>query len=117
MYTGFLVNICLSYGSRAEIVMACNAAIAEKQKQQGYGIQGSNCKKCNRDVVNNKDCKKRNLEGDKDMNDGICMSVPIYLCIHMHIGDYLWEVFTMLSEMDDKLIHIYVIHIYIYTSI
>jgi Putative undecaprenyl diphosphate synthase len=28
--TGFLVNICLSYGSRAEIVMACNAAVAEK---------------------------------------------------------------------------------------
>jgi hypothetical protein len=24
------VNICLSYGSRAEIVMACNAAVAEK---------------------------------------------------------------------------------------
>lgn len=32
--TGFLLNICLSYGSRAEIVMACNAAIVEKQKQQ-----------------------------------------------------------------------------------
>lgn len=28
--TGFLVNICLSYGSRAEVVMACNAAVAEK---------------------------------------------------------------------------------------
>lgn len=32
--TGFLVNICLSYGSRAEIVMACNSAIAEKHQHQ-----------------------------------------------------------------------------------
>ena len=28
--TGLLVNICLSYGSRAEILRACNAVIAEK---------------------------------------------------------------------------------------
>ena len=38
--TGFLVNICLSYGSRAEIVMACNSAIAEKyEREQSRLIQ------------------------------------------------------------------------------
>ena len=30
--TGLLVNICLSYGSRAEILRACNAAVSEKHK-------------------------------------------------------------------------------------
>ena len=30
--TGLLVNICLSYGSRAEILRACNAAVSEKLK-------------------------------------------------------------------------------------
>lgn len=38
--TGFLVNICLSYGSRAEIVMACNSAVAEKyEREQSRLIQ------------------------------------------------------------------------------
>lgn len=32
--TGFLLNICLSYGSRAEIVMACNSAVAEKYERE-----------------------------------------------------------------------------------
>lgn len=32
--TGFLVNICLSYGSRAEIVMACNSAIDEGERER-----------------------------------------------------------------------------------
>lgn len=38
--TGFLVNICLSYGSRAEIIMACNSAIAEKQQQRKIKLSG-----------------------------------------------------------------------------
>lgn len=38
--TGFLVNICLSYGSRAEIIMACNSAIAEKQQQRRIKLSG-----------------------------------------------------------------------------
>lgn len=81
--TGFLVNICLSYGSRAEIVMACNAAIAENQKQQNidHGIQESsmnlmqsNYKKCGKDVVKNckKSCKNDKVKGDEneDIKDG-----------------------------------------------